>query len=205
MKMPKIIKNIEDKILSAASELFIEQGYDKTDIRQIAGKANIAVGTLYNYYKNKQVLFYAVFEHKLTTTLENIKQAIEKDDDPEQRIYNFLVRMQKELQGSSKQGWKHLYKVFSQRKDFLPPYKDVDDNIKKIFKKLESMIQKIYDDYSIKLTGSKLPEQICVRMKPTIMMMLFSLSNKIPNEPEENIKYIHSIITCMCRMGREYE
>ncbi|QOR33707.1 TetR/AcrR family transcriptional regulator [Clostridium sp. 'deep sea'] len=203
--MPKIIKNIEGKILNAASELFIEQGYEKTDIRQIASKAQIAVGTLYNYYKNKDVLFYAVFEHKLTTTVASIKKAIEKTDDPEQRVYNFLRLMQKELHGNSKQGWKHLYKVFSQKKELLVSHKDVNEEIKKLFKNIETMIQNIYDDYSIKLTGSKIPESISIRMKPTIMMMLFSLTNKLPNEPEENIKYLHNIITCMCRIGRDYE
>jgi AcrR family transcriptional regulator len=43
-------------ILEAALELFAEQGYDKTSIRQIAQKANISLGLLYNYFKSKEDL-----------------------------------------------------------------------------------------------------------------------------------------------------
>jgi AcrR family transcriptional regulator len=40
-------------ILDAATELFSGQGYDCTSIRQIAEKAGISLGLLYNYFKGK--------------------------------------------------------------------------------------------------------------------------------------------------------
>ncbi|AKQ47553.1 hypothetical protein TH63_07780 [Rufibacter radiotolerans] len=43
-------------ILDAALELFAEQGYDKTSIRQIAQRADISLGLLYNYFKSKEDL-----------------------------------------------------------------------------------------------------------------------------------------------------
>lgn len=41
-------------ILDAATELFSEQGYDCTSIRQIAERAGISLGLLYNYFKSKE-------------------------------------------------------------------------------------------------------------------------------------------------------
>jgi AcrR family transcriptional regulator len=48
-------------ILQAAHDLFIEQGYHGTAMRQIARDANIALGGLYNHFASKEAVFEAVF------------------------------------------------------------------------------------------------------------------------------------------------
>jgi AcrR family transcriptional regulator len=48
-------------ILQAAHDLFIEQGYHGTSMRQIAGDAHIALGGLYNHFVSKEAVFEAVF------------------------------------------------------------------------------------------------------------------------------------------------
>lgn len=45
------------KICNAAEELFREKGYTETKISDIAAKAGVSIGTIYNYYKNKDELF----------------------------------------------------------------------------------------------------------------------------------------------------
>ncbi|MFN2172470.1 MAG: TetR/AcrR family transcriptional regulator [Candidatus Promineifilaceae bacterium] len=40
-------------IIDAAIEIIAEQGFQKTTIKQIATRAGIADGTIYNYFKNK--------------------------------------------------------------------------------------------------------------------------------------------------------
>jgi len=46
-------------ILEAAMDLFSEQGYDCTSIRQIAAKAGISLGLLYNYFSSKDEVLKA--------------------------------------------------------------------------------------------------------------------------------------------------
>lgn len=48
-------------ILQAAHDLFIEQGYHGTSMRQIAKAAHIALGGLYNHFSSKEEVFEAVF------------------------------------------------------------------------------------------------------------------------------------------------
>jgi len=48
-------------IIKAAHDLFIQQGYHGTSMRQIAGKANSALGGLYNHFASKEEVFEAVF------------------------------------------------------------------------------------------------------------------------------------------------
>ena len=49
-------------ILSAAHTLFLEQGYHGTSMRQIAYRAGIALGGIYNHFAGKEGIFTAVFE-----------------------------------------------------------------------------------------------------------------------------------------------
>lgn len=62
----------EQTILNAALEIFARKGFTAATIPEIAAKAGIAVGTIYNYYPNKRELFIAVIKHQIITPLEDI-------------------------------------------------------------------------------------------------------------------------------------
>jgi AcrR family transcriptional regulator len=51
-----------EAILNAASELFAESGYANTTVVQIAARANAAVGTLYQFFNNKEDILKALVE-----------------------------------------------------------------------------------------------------------------------------------------------
>lgn len=56
--------NSRERIIQAAHRLFIQQGYHGTSMRQIAKKAGIALGGLYNHFDGKEDVFQAVYrEH----------------------------------------------------------------------------------------------------------------------------------------------
>ncbi len=48
-------------IIQAAHDLFLQQGYHGTSMRQIARDAKIALGGLYNHFASKEEVFEAVF------------------------------------------------------------------------------------------------------------------------------------------------
>lgn len=50
-------------ILEAASQLFREQGFERTSIAQIAEAADTGVGTLYGYFANKDEILREVLRH----------------------------------------------------------------------------------------------------------------------------------------------
>jgi AcrR family transcriptional regulator len=74
------------RIISVAHNLFVNQGYHRTSMRQIAEKAGIAAGGIYNHFENKENIFETVFfeyhPYKevlpilLESTNENIEQFI---------------------------------------------------------------------------------------------------------------------------------
>lgn len=57
--MPKIIENLREDILKEAKRQLEENGYAKTTVRSVASALNIGVGTLYNYFKSKDLLISA--------------------------------------------------------------------------------------------------------------------------------------------------
>ena len=52
------------QIEDAAIELFIEQGYHATSMRQIADRADLALGGIYNHFKSKDEIFEAIVVDK---------------------------------------------------------------------------------------------------------------------------------------------
>jgi TetR/AcrR family fatty acid metabolism transcriptional regulator len=50
------------KILEAAAARFAQSGYEATSMDDLAIAAEVSKGSLYDYFKNKEDLFYGVFE-----------------------------------------------------------------------------------------------------------------------------------------------
>ena len=73
------VKNhlLDDKIIKAAKEEFMEYGFSKASLHKIAAKAGITTGALYTRYKGKDELFASLITlpiDKITDSLEEVKQ-----------------------------------------------------------------------------------------------------------------------------------
>jgi AcrR family transcriptional regulator len=53
-------EELKDLILKAAKELFIENGIEKTSIRNIADKIEYSPGIIYHYFQDKNEIFHAL-------------------------------------------------------------------------------------------------------------------------------------------------
>ena len=62
-------------ILSSAIKVFAEKGYNDATISEIALLADVATGTVYEYFKNKEELLLAIPEERLQRHLAEIKKA----------------------------------------------------------------------------------------------------------------------------------
>ena len=78
-QMPKIIQNVREQLLNEAKRQIAEFGYDNTTIRSVAGACGLGVGTVYNYFKSKDMLiasfllddwFFALAEMKRRSSSE---------------------------------------------------------------------------------------------------------------------------------------
>ncbi|GAA2467906.1 TetR/AcrR family transcriptional regulator [Winogradskya humida] len=55
-------RQTEDRILTAARQLFAERGYDRTTIRAVASSAGVDAGLVMHYFGSKDLLFARVTE-----------------------------------------------------------------------------------------------------------------------------------------------
>lgn len=69
--------DIRNIVIKEASKLFIEQGYTKTTIRQIADVCNLGRGHLYYYFKKKEDIVLYLYK----TLIEEIYSYISKTQD----------------------------------------------------------------------------------------------------------------------------
>ena len=64
--MPKVVPEYKEeakaRILNTATELFLENGYKKTKMTEIAKKLGVSKGALYQYYKSKEALLLEVLK-----------------------------------------------------------------------------------------------------------------------------------------------
>jgi AcrR family transcriptional regulator len=74
--------NTRRNIIKVASEIFDEKGYEKTSINEIANKANLGVGTVYNYFPSKDIIFVESIEKKFdmdSKYMVDINQFVNKE------------------------------------------------------------------------------------------------------------------------------
>lgn len=76
-------RSFQQRILAAAHKIFTDKGYRQADMRSIAKEAGIAVGTIYNYYPNKAVLYQAILtgqwdelEQQIFQVTQDVKQSM---------------------------------------------------------------------------------------------------------------------------------
>lgn len=79
------------RILRAATELFIRQGYKKTSVEEIAKRAEVAKGTVYLYFPTKgQILFQAVALEK--RAMFDVLAPVLDGTLPEEQRLHYLIR-----------------------------------------------------------------------------------------------------------------
>src|SRR5574341_1099972 len=74
-------------IMQAAQELFSLKGFEQTTMSDIAQSAEIAAGTIYLYFENKEELFYALIQEGMRELLVNLKNAVSAEKKPDRKLH----------------------------------------------------------------------------------------------------------------------
>ena len=86
-------ETVRASILDAAEELIAKHGLHAAGLAQIAKRAGVAVGTLYNYFADRQQLIEALFELRRRELVEALDRALAASEaEPfEARLEAFLA------------------------------------------------------------------------------------------------------------------
>lgn len=84
--MPKLTQEkLEERkfvIEDAARELLIKQGFHATSMRDIAKRADISLGNVYNYFETKEAIFESIINRYLVVIDQKLKHILEEIDEP---------------------------------------------------------------------------------------------------------------------------
>lgn len=88
MKKHDIIKQ---NLISAARQLFIKFGFEKTTMNEIAEESRKGKSSLYYYFTSKEEIFQAVVEYEAEILKNNIIQALENCSNAEEKLRIYVL------------------------------------------------------------------------------------------------------------------
>lgn len=94
------------QIMEAALEVFASEGYHKASIAQIAKKAQISKGLMYNYFKSKEELLKAVLIEGVEGFKKSFDQIVDELDTPEE--LEIFIKGGMDIMGQNS----HFYKLY---------------------------------------------------------------------------------------------
>jgi AcrR family transcriptional regulator len=108
-------KHPKEKIKEAAIKLFSQKGYSATTMRQIAQKAGLASGSLYNHLKRKSDLLVDIHRDFIDEVIEKTKFSEEDREPCEEKLKEIFKTFMKAIFGN-----KLSFKVLLEQETFLP-------------------------------------------------------------------------------------
>jgi AcrR family transcriptional regulator len=79
------------KILSHATSVFYEKGYEGASMRDLARASGMSLSNLYYYFESKEKLLYLIQKHTFTTIVEQLRGRLKDVACPEDRIRGFIL------------------------------------------------------------------------------------------------------------------
>ncbi len=181
--MPKLIVNIEDRIFLSAKELFYEKGYEHVNMKEISKRANISVGSLYNYFSNKNELYLSVLENSWNITFDKLDNILARDIDEEEKIkLSIMLIYQETLERRCMGIQVRKAKDLKGNKSIKNIEDKIINNIKKVFKDIE-IKEKFKDD-----------QDILDKVVYSLLINLTMLIDVYPEDEIKNIEYLYRTI-----------
>ncbi len=178
--MPKIIDGIEEKIYNAAYELFSKRSYESVNMKMVANKTGIAVGTLYNYHKNKKSLYLSVLENSWEETLTKLDKIMKSEDEGEK--FKSLITI--------------LYNEISARKGIAQELMKSSELLKikkKVINKLKSeLLIRIGEalDCHQEYKNAEIDQETKKRLVKLVFIEIIAMINEFYDDKQKNIEFI---------------
>ncbi|MGI8316373.1 TetR/AcrR family transcriptional regulator [Halobacillus mangrovi] len=85
----------KERILHEARDLFFTKGYEATTTEEVAKKADIGIGTLFNYFESKAELLVEVFAEEFVDDMDVMDYKITESDHEREvsdLVYHYIYR-----------------------------------------------------------------------------------------------------------------
>ncbi len=83
----------KERIMRASFKLFLENGYENTQIRQIAEESQAVTGSIYHFFRNKEDILRALIRPIFTKQIEICQNAVSMNISPMQYLISCGVQL----------------------------------------------------------------------------------------------------------------
>jgi len=104
------------RMLASATKLFQDRGYADTTINDIANKADVGVGTIYNYFSSKNEILLNIVADIF---IEKKPDEIVYEDNPVKSIFSYLNSYLDELSIFDKEIWRDWFAALFQERNLF--------------------------------------------------------------------------------------
>jgi len=80
-------------IIDTAAQLFSEFGFHEVNMEMVASRAGIAKGTIYNYFKSKEELYFAISESRLTKLISELERKFKEQVSVLDDLKGFTIHL----------------------------------------------------------------------------------------------------------------
>lgn len=178
--MPKIIRDLNKSIENSALELFNAYDYNQVDMKMIAKKCNIAVGTLYNYYPNKQQLFIHVLEQSWSFTSHSLDEIYNTDLTPEEKLSRSIEVLYDDIHDRKGMG-KLIYKILASQ--------EMQSEMTELFHTIFFQIERLFELFEKKSFSSN-KELLNIRLTKSLITLIQNTIASYPQSREDNLHFI---------------
>ncbi len=120
------------RLLAAATELAREGGYDAVQMRDVAARAEVALGTLYRHYSSKDQLLLAAMLDQTEVLRARIDQRPPRAGTPAERVSEVLRRACRALEREPRVTAALVSAMFSSDPDAIDVKRAVGDQLRGI-------------------------------------------------------------------------
>ncbi len=120
------------RLLDAAIALAAEGGYDAVQMRDVAVRAEVALGTLYRHYASKDQLLLAAMEQQVAQLRDRLVQRPPRGDTPAERVADVLRRASRALEREPRLTKAMLTAMASEDANAVPVKHEIDTSLRAI-------------------------------------------------------------------------
>ena len=161
-----------EKIISAAQQLMVGQGYSATTVDEIVASAGVAKGSFYHAFVSKEALALVALEDYFKRGMGVIGAgSYRQEPDPVRRLYGFLNYIE-EVAGDL---WQHGCLLGSITLELADTYPGLIDKVDALFLEMESRITALFkpalqEQGITNPTGEELARHMLVVVEGAIIM-----------------------------------
>lgn len=126
------------RIIEAATRVFAEKGFFKATVSDVARAAEVAEGTIYLYFKNKDDLLISIFESSMDMFIREMEEELAGVSDVKERLRR-LITLHLSLVESHRALAQVLHVELRQSTMFMREYKG--DKLKQYLKFIQAVIE----------------------------------------------------------------